>query len=85
MGLEPITPGFARFRIKPQLGDLTDLDLIARTVRGDISFRAGLEAEKRTLELQIPEDTVGELLLPEGSQPGLYRNVGPAPGRLQKV
>ena len=33
-GIRPLSPGFSRFEIRPQLADLEQLDLVAHTVRG---------------------------------------------------
>ncbi len=39
-GIRPLAPGFRRFRIRPQLGDIEELDLAAHTPVGPIEFSA---------------------------------------------
>ena len=39
-GIRPVAPGFAKAEIRPQLGDLADLELTTHTPRGPIVFRA---------------------------------------------
>ncbi len=64
-GLRPLEPGFKRVEIRPQLGGLTDLELIAHTVRGPIHFHAVGPAGARELNLELPPDCEGEVILPQ--------------------
>ncbi|MCX6625886.1 MAG: hypothetical protein NTY38_33445, partial [Acidobacteria bacterium] len=66
-GIRPLEPGFARCRIRPQLGDLSDLRLTAYTVRGPIEFDARAEAGGRRVRITLPVGCTAELVLPDGS------------------
>ncbi|HEX9371900.1 MAG TPA: alpha-L-rhamnosidase C-terminal domain-containing protein, partial [Roseiflexaceae bacterium] len=70
-GIEPVEQGFARCRVRPQLGDLGRLELTAHTVRGPIRFRAERAGEGHQVALALPPDCAGELLLPERAQTDL--------------
>jgi hypothetical protein len=70
-GIRPAAPGFARCRVRPQLGDLGRLDLTAHTVRGPIKFRAERSGRGHQAELTLPPDCDGQLLLPAGVQTSL--------------
>ena len=70
-GVEPLAPGFARCRVRPQLGDLGRLALTAHTVRGPIRFGAEPAGAGHDIMLKLPEGCAGELLLPAGAQANL--------------
>ncbi len=72
-GIQPLEPGFRRCEIRPQLGDLENLDLTAQTVRGPIHFLSQGPRGQRDLALTLPAGCAGELVLPAGEQPG-WRN-----------
>jgi hypothetical protein len=63
-GLRPAAPGFARAEIRPQLGDLEELELVCHTPRGPISFRAKAQEEGHRAWITLPADCPGELVLP---------------------
>ncbi len=48
-------PGFARCRIRPQPGDLPDLELTVWSVKGPIEFRARREGTKHRVEVSAPK------------------------------
>jgi alpha-L-rhamnosidase len=62
-GIRPTSPGFARCTITPRPGDLENLKLTARTVRGDIAFHALGRTGDRELRLRIPAGIEAELRL----------------------
>ena len=70
-GIRPLKPGFARVQIRPQLGDLESLDLVAQTVRGPIGFSAKKQGSEHWITIGLPTGCPGELLLPAGSHPAL--------------
>jgi len=70
-GIRPTAPGFARCQVRPQLGDLGRLDLIAHTVRGPIQFVAEREGNQHHVVLTLPPGCAGELLLPAGTASAL--------------
>ncbi|MBN1417769.1 MAG: alpha-L-rhamnosidase N-terminal domain-containing protein [Planctomycetes bacterium] len=63
-GIRPVEPGFGRCEIRPQLGDLADLRLVARTVKGPIRFAARGADPARRIEIALPAGCEGTLLLP---------------------
>jgi alpha-L-rhamnosidase len=70
-GIRAAVPGFARCQVRPQLGDLSRLELTAYTVRGPIHFRAERDGMGHQVELTLPPNCAGELLLPAGAQADL--------------
>jgi hypothetical protein len=79
LGLKPLEPGFKRFELRPQLGDLEDLDLTAFTVQGPVRLRSRGKPGERELVLQLPPDGQGELILPQGEAIALPGVAGVAP------
>jgi hypothetical protein len=67
-GIRPLSPGFERCRIQPQLGDLPDLDLTAWTPRGPIEFSARSEAGGHLVRVNLPARCQAELVVPEASR-----------------
>ena len=51
MGVEPVEPGFARVRIRPQLGALKQAQIKVPTIRGPIEV--GVETDGRSLEMTV--------------------------------
>ncbi len=70
-GIRPTAPGFSRFQVRPQLGDLADLDLTYYTVRGPIRFVAVKRPEGQRISLAVPKGCEAELLLPPGASTSL--------------
>ena len=66
-GIRPLAPGFTRCQIRPQLGDLPDLELAAHTPQGAIHFAAQAESGGHRIELTLPAGCEGEILAPRGS------------------
>jgi alpha-L-rhamnosidase len=64
-GIRPLEPGFRRVEIRPQPEDLSQLELIARTVRGPLVFRSLGNRGNRELTLELPKGCEGEVILPE--------------------
>lgn len=62
-GIRPITPGFQRCQIRPQLGDLEGLDLTCHTPQGLIGFEAKKMANGHDITLSLPAGCEGELLV----------------------
>jgi len=77
MGVQPIAPGFAKVRIKPQVGDLKTGSLKLPTVRGAIHVEFASEpAESFTLNVELPGNTEAVVYLPllPGDRPQAYHN-----------
>jgi hypothetical protein len=63
-GIRPAAPGFARVQVRPQLGDLPDLELTSFTPKGAIHFRARKQGDGHQVRLTLPSGCEGELLTP---------------------
>jgi hypothetical protein len=68
MGVEPISPGFDTFQIKPQVGKLTFASLKTPTIKGLVSVVYEKKAQQNTLEVSIPGGTVAMVYLPYDPQ-----------------
>jgi alpha-L-rhamnosidase len=80
-GIQPVEPGFARIRIRPQLADLDHLDLTVPTPKGELLFISDGKVGGRTLTVTMPEHSTGELVLDDRESPGHPpMNVSPFPG-----
>jgi hypothetical protein len=64
-GIRPLEPGFRRVEVRPQPADLSQLELVARTVRGPLVFRLLGNRGNRELSLEMPKACEGEIVLPE--------------------
>ncbi len=64
-GIRPLEPGFKRVEVRPQPADLSQLELVARTVRGPLVFRSLGNRGNRELTLELPQGCEGEVILPE--------------------
>jgi hypothetical protein len=64
-GIRPLEPGFRRVELRPQPADLSQLELVARTVRGPLVFRSLGNRGNRELTLELPKGCEGEVVLPE--------------------
>lgn len=78
-GIRPLEPGFARCEIRPQLGDLGQLELTAHTPRGPIHFHCQGPKGNRTVTLTLPQGCSGELLVRNEERVELPKIAGPAP------
>ena len=84
LGIRSTTPGFATCDIRPQLGDLGDLDVVAYTVKGPIGCVAKRTDTGHALTLSVPDQIAAELILPVGAEPGLPRLYPDHPLGLQR-
>jgi len=71
-GIRPLAPGFSRCRIRPQLGDLPDLELASHTPHGPIRFSARLEGSAHRVTVELPKGCEAELV-GAGGKPRLVR------------
>jgi hypothetical protein len=79
MGLRPLEPGFRRYELRPQTGDLESLDLTAFTVQGPVGLSLRRGPGGREVVLLAPPGGQGELVLPEQEAAGLPEAAAPAP------
>jgi hypothetical protein len=64
MGVEPLTPGFEKVRIKPQVASLTHAKAIVPTIKGNISLDIDNKKGEYCLHLTIPANMESEVFLP---------------------
>ena len=64
MGVEPMTPGFDKVSIKPQISSLTSAKSIVPTIKGEITLAIENKKGEYTMELTIPANMDGETYLP---------------------
>ncbi len=64
-GIQPLSPGFEKFYIRPQPGDLQHISLTAHTVRGPIEFEC---RQQRKIRLRIPRDSKAVLIVDRREQ-----------------
>lgn len=66
MGVEPLEPGFARFRIKPQPATLDSASLTVPTIRGDVAMTYhNIPGSSFRLKVDIPANTEAEVWMPK--------------------
>ena len=65
-GIEPTSPGFRTFRIKPQMGSLTEASASVPTHYGDIKVKLRKSGRTILMEIQVPEQTSAEVVSSKG-------------------
>jgi alpha-L-rhamnosidase len=69
LGVEPLQPGWARFRVAPRaFGALPGASLKLDTVRGRVDVAWQRKGNSVVLDLRVPVNTVAEVRLPNGEQ-----------------
>lgn len=74
MGIEPLEPGFTRFRVQPRTASLDSAAVKLPTPRGPIELR--ITRSPWTAELTVPPGSTAEFHLPSGTRefpPGKHR------------
>ncbi|MBL7814338.1 MAG: family 78 glycoside hydrolase catalytic domain [Saprospiraceae bacterium] len=82
MGIEPLSPAFETFQIKPQFGHLTHANVTTPTIKGPISVNFNKNTVQRTplregirLEIIVPSCTTATVYVPQNNnQVDLYIN-----------
>lgn len=64
MGIEPVTQGWARFSIKPQIGSLSNAQIAVPTIKGAIKALYKQTDSSFVVETEIPANTVADVYLP---------------------
>jgi hypothetical protein len=67
LGVRPLAPGFARFRVAPHIEGLDWAEGVYPSVRGDIAIAWQRSAAALTLEIDVPPGTEAEVVLPSGT------------------
>lgn len=78
-GIEPTSPGFRTFQIKPQMGSLTDASATVPTHYGDIKVSLRKSGRAIFMEIQVPEHTSAVLISPKGK----VQKIGPGNHNLK--
>jgi alpha-L-rhamnosidase len=77
-GIEPVEPGFARFRVNPVFDPrIPQASTKLASVRGMIETRWAYQSNAATLELTVPANSSADVILPDGA-----RTVGPGHHRF---
>ncbi|MDD4116396.1 MAG: alpha-L-rhamnosidase C-terminal domain-containing protein, partial [Massilibacteroides sp.] len=63
-GVEPTSPGFKTFRVAPDLGSLKEAFAVVETQFGFIRVTVKKKGTKLNVELEVPEGTRAEVVLP---------------------
>lgn len=63
-GIEPTSPGFASYQVKPRLGGLTKVEAGFESVKGRIDVRIARSGDGFRLTLQSPPETKATVCLP---------------------
>jgi hypothetical protein len=82
LGVLPLAPGFTRFRIAPQLADLSSARGVFPTVLGDIYVGWTIEGSTLRLAVTVPAGAEAEIVAPSGFH-GAPTTVGPGTHRLK--
>ncbi len=65
-GVEPTSPGFKTFRVRPQMGSLKQAACHISSVCGEISAEILRNGKKLTIHVTIPEGTSADIVFPSG-------------------
>ena len=65
-GVEPTSPGFRTFCVKPQLGTLKEASTTIASVSGEIKVSVLKKGRKMTVKVSVPEGTNAEIVFPTG-------------------
>lgn len=64
MGIEPITPGWTSFSVKPQIGDITNASIDVPTIKGPIKVAYEQTSDSFLINIDIPSNTLAQIYLP---------------------
>lgn len=78
-GIEPTSPGFKTFRVKPQMGSLAEASATVATHYGEIKVDLQKSGRNILIEIQVPEQTTAIVISPKGKA---YK-VGPGAHNLK--
>lgn len=78
-GIEPTSPGFRTFQIKPQMGSLTEASATVPTHYGDIKVDLRKSGRAILMEIQVPEQTSAVVISPKGK----VQKIGPGNHNLK--
>jgi len=70
-GVEPTSPGFRTFRIRPHMGDLKEASCTVESVSGCIRVKVEKNGRKMSVSVHVPEGTSAEVSFPSGKSVSL--------------
>ena len=74
-GIQPGTPGYGTARIRPQLGSLTETEIVVPTLRGQIRGKfERVNGRYEYYEIELPGNMVGEFSVPLGDSQAMTLN-----------
>jgi hypothetical protein len=68
LGVSPAAPGYTSVRVRPHLLDLSYARGRVPTVRGDVAVAWRREGERVLCDVELPPDTPGVLVSPDGTE-----------------
>ncbi len=68
MGVEPVTPGWSSFVIKPQIGSLKYASITVPTIKGQVKAVYTQATDSFNVELEIPANTWAQVCLPQKNE-----------------
>ena len=66
LGIQPLEPGFSKFKIEPQIDGLQQVSLQVPTIKGTIHCDIEQEEEGLKIAVEVPGNTEAKVLLPTG-------------------
>ena len=85
MGVEPLSPGFDTFQIKPQIGGLTFAELKTPTIKGEIFVSYKKSDTQNVMDVIIPGGAVATIYVPyDFSKPNLFIDAKMNPTKPKK-
>jgi len=67
-GVEPTSPGFRTFRVRPQMGNLTEAEASFESVNGEIKVFVTRSGKRYSIRLTVPENSSAEVVFPNGKR-----------------
>jgi len=64
MGIEPLTPGWTKFSVKPQIGDLKSASIDVPTVKGTVKAAYHQDGKSFEMDVLIPGNSKADIHLP---------------------
>ena len=86
-GIYPTTPGFETYRIRPTLATLKRIENTVATAKGPLSLSLEQTDQSFHLTLTPPENTVGEIHIPNPGGNAYRKSVSmaPSPGKAAQT
>ncbi|WP_229253031.1 alpha-L-rhamnosidase-related protein [Dyadobacter helix] len=84
VGIQPLSPGFETFQVKPQIGRLTSVSLITPTIKGPVLVKYNKSKRADQMEIQIPGGATANIYIQYSPEkPNLLLNGKPTAASLK--